>query len=221
MNLEGWKHVRSCIMYLLVPISSNHNKARQDRSTRLNILANSKRWLSIKGILLNWSNISGWWNIMNNTYADTAYKIKQNHTPPKTTPRYLWFPSNNDTPNRVPFRLSNKMTFRSALDFVAQPTGPPLMHAAHYCRETHGKYQSSGAQGFHSTFVCNMWKLGAIGFWVCIFWDVFFNFKRHDLNIKHLKCYMFIKHSDLVSQNLKDDAEMPLKIYMPYHPSYR
>ena len=25
---------------------------------------------------------------------------------------------------------------RSALDFVAQPTGPPLVHAAHYCRET-------------------------------------------------------------------------------------
>ena len=135
MNLEGWKHVRSCIMYLLVPISSNQNKARQDRSTRLNILANSKRWLSIKGILLNWSNISGWWNIMNNKYAATAYKINQNHTPPKNTPRYLWFPSNNDTPTA--YLSAFPTTFRSALDFVSQPTGPPLVHAAHYCRETH------------------------------------------------------------------------------------
>ena len=33
--------------------------------------------------------------------------------------------------------LSNKDDpLRSALDFVAQPTGPPLVHAAHYCRKT-------------------------------------------------------------------------------------
>lgn len=62
---------------------------------------------------------------------------------------------------------------RSALDFVAQPTGPPLVHAAHYCRETQWwrlwpmkigfcRWEISGFRGtgLRKHHVCNMWKFG-------------------------------------------------------------
>ena len=56
---------------------------------------------------------------------------------PKILQDIIWLPYAMTHLAYLFYCLSDKDDpLRSALDFVAQPTGPPLVHAAHYWRET-------------------------------------------------------------------------------------